>query len=120
MIMLQRTALFTLGAMTISPAHALYDPKPIALLELVTGTWLGSLTYRDYQKPEKMVTLDTQMTVSLIAPDELSLYYVFDDGPRPSIHVKKSKTILAQTKDVKVLLRIEDKPIEPRNGSWPL
>lgn len=86
MIMLRRTALLTLGAMAMSPAHALYDPKPIALLELATGTWLGSLTYRDYQRSDKMVTLDTQMTVSLVAPDELSLYYVFDDGPAKTVY----------------------------------
>ena len=79
--MQKRTLLLSFGAFVLRPANALYDPKPIALLEMTTGSWEGSLTYRDYQKPDRMVALKTAVTVSLVAPDELALYYVFDDGP---------------------------------------
>jgi hypothetical protein len=82
----KRSFLFTLGIIAARPALALYDPKPIALLKLAAGTWVGSLTYRDYQAPDKMVTLKTVMTVSLAAPDELVLYYVFDDGPGKTVY----------------------------------
>jgi hypothetical protein len=84
--MQKRTFLLTLGALAVRPASALYDPKPIAFLEAGTGTWVGTLTYRDYQKPDRMVTLKTVMTCSLIAPDELALYYVFDDGPGKTVY----------------------------------
>ena len=82
----KRTLLLTLGAFAVRPANALYDPSPIALLEAGTGTWAGALTYRDYQKPDQMVTLKTTMTSSLVAPDELALYYVFDDGPGKTVY----------------------------------
>jgi hypothetical protein len=84
--MQKRTLLLTLGAFAVRPASALYDPKPIAFLETTTGTWAGTLTYRDYQKPDRMVTLKTAMTSSLAAPDELALYYVFDDGPGKTVY----------------------------------
>ena len=45
------------------------------------GTWRGTLTYADYHSPGKLVTLPTRLVVTLAGPDELSLYYVFDDGP---------------------------------------
>lgn len=82
----KRTFLATLGAFAASPASALYDPKPMAFLEAGTGIWSGTLTYRDYQKPDRMVTLKTAMTSSLVAPDELALYYVFDDGPGKTVY----------------------------------
>ena len=84
--MQRRTLLLTLGSFAVHPASALYDPKPIAFLEAATGTWAGTLTYRDYQKPDRMVTLKTVMTSSLAAPDELALYYVFEDGPGKTVY----------------------------------
>lgn len=84
--MQRRTLLLALGSIAASPAKALYDPKPIALLDRAPGRWVGSLTYRDYQKPDKMVTLKTAMIVSLAAPNELILYYVFDDGPGKTVY----------------------------------
>lgn len=33
-----------------------------------------------------MVTLKTQMVSSLVAPDELALFYVFDDGPGKTVY----------------------------------
>lgn len=84
--MQRRIFLLTVGAFAALPARALYDPKPIAVLEAATGTWEGTLTYRDYQKPDRMVTLKAWMTVSLTAPDELALYYLFDDGPGKTVY----------------------------------
>lgn len=79
--MQKRTFLFSLAALATQPALALYDSKPNSLLENATGSWKGTLTYRDYQNPDKMVLLPTRLAVSMIGPDELALYYVFDDGP---------------------------------------
>jgi hypothetical protein len=84
--MQKRTFLLTLGAFAVRPASALYDPKPIAFLEAATGIWRGTLTYRDYQKPDRMVTLNTVLTASLSDPDELALYYVFNDGPGKTVY----------------------------------
>ena len=84
--MQKRSFLFALGTLALRPAHALYDPQPIAHLAGAPGAWEGSLTYRDYQKPDRMVTLKAAMTVSLAAPDELALYYVFDDGPGKTVY----------------------------------
>ena len=33
-----------------------------------------------------MITLKTVMTASLAAPDELALYYIFDDGPAKTVY----------------------------------
>ena len=77
----KRTFLFSLAALATQPAIALYDPKPNGLLEGAAGAWKGTLTYRDYQNPDKMVVLPTRLAVSMGGPDELTLYYVFDDGP---------------------------------------
>jgi hypothetical protein len=77
----KRTFLFTLATLATQPVLALYDPKPNGLLEGATGSWKGTLTYRDYQNPDKMVVLPTRLAVSMTSPDELALYYVFDDGP---------------------------------------
>ena len=77
----KRTFLFSLAALATQPALALYDPKPNSLLESAAGSWKGTLTYRDYQNPDKRVVLPTRLVVSMTGPDELALYYVFDDGP---------------------------------------
>ena len=77
----RRTFLFSLAALATQPALALYDPKRNSLLERAAGAWKGTLTYRDYQNPDKMVVLPMRLAVSMTSPDELALYYVFDDGP---------------------------------------
>ena len=84
--MQKRTLLALLGSLLALPARALYDPKPNALLEQANGTWQGTLTYRDYQNPDRMVTLKASMTIALLTPDELALYYVFDDGPDKTVY----------------------------------
>ncbi|MEK8032872.1 hypothetical protein AACH06_18790 [Ideonella sp. DXS29W] len=79
--MQRRLALAATAAVVSAPARALYDPKPSPLLALAPGGWAGTLTYRDWSNPEKLVTLPCQLKVALSSPEELTLFYVFDDGP---------------------------------------
>jgi hypothetical protein len=67
-------------------SHALYDPPPVAALAAIEGGWRGTLEYRDYQPPFKRVTLQTRLFVAAAAPKELSLHYIFDDGPSKIVH----------------------------------
>lgn len=69
-----------------SPAFALYDPIPQEFLSASEGEWTGTLEYRDYQPPHKRVTLATELYASLSSPNELTLHYVFDDGPHKIVH----------------------------------
>lgn len=84
--MRKRSVLFSLGALFAQPSLALYDPKPSALLVPALGAWRGTLVYADYQNPDKTVTLQTRLVVTLSGPEELSLYYVFDDGPGKTVY----------------------------------
>lgn len=81
-----RAMLLVMGLMASSHALALYDPKPSELISPAVGTWIGTLTYRDYKNPDKMVTLPARMVVTLASPNELALYYVFDDGPGKTVY----------------------------------
>ena len=72
--------------MLSSQAFALYDPTPSEFLSAIEGSWTGTLEYRDYQPPHGRVTLPTKLYASLVAPNELSLHYVFDDGPKKIVH----------------------------------
>lgn len=67
-------------------SHALYDPPPVAALAAIEGSWQGALEYRDYQPPFKRVTLPTRLFVTASAPKELTLHYIFDDGPKKTVH----------------------------------
>jgi hypothetical protein len=82
----RRTVLVALIGLVAIPAQALYDPKPDEGLASVQGEWSGSLTYRDYGKPDRMVTLQTRLFVALSAPSELVFHYVFADGPGKTVY----------------------------------
>jgi hypothetical protein len=87
--LLQRSLLAAAAAAAAAApvsAWALYDPKPHALLALAPGAWSGTLTYRDYSRPDQWVTLPCKLSVALTAPSELALFYVFDDGPTKTVH----------------------------------
>lgn len=76
-------ALLCLGS---APAAALYNPPPDSSLAAVQGEWVGTLTYRDYSSPDRMVTLPTRLFVALGSPNQLVLYFVFDDGPSRTVY----------------------------------
>jgi hypothetical protein len=68
------------------PSLALYDPKPSALLVPAIGSWSDTLLHADYQSPDRLVSLQARLVVTLSGPEELSLYYVFDDGPGKTVY----------------------------------
>jgi len=88
--MLARLVLALMCWTAALPAYALYDPKPDASLSVAQGDWAGSLTYRDYQGADRMVTLPTRLFVALGAPDTLVCHYVFDDGPGKTVYSYES------------------------------
>lgn len=81
----RRSLLAAAAALPLQAAWALYDPKPQAAIALAPGAWTGSLTYRDWRNPEQLVKLPCALSIALIKPDELALYYVFDDGPGKTV-----------------------------------
>ena len=83
--MKRRAIIASLAGLVAVPAFALYEPRPEEALSAVQGEWRGSLVYRDYSEPTKMVTLPTRLFVTLSAPSELVLHYVFDDGPSKTV-----------------------------------
>lgn len=83
--MQRRSVLLALLPLPAGTAWALYDPKPDPALAGVQGEWKGSLTYRDYRQPDRLVTLPTRLFVALGAPDELVLHFIFDDGPGKTV-----------------------------------
>jgi hypothetical protein len=79
---MQRRAFLTaLVAAFPARVFALYDPKPSQFLDMAAGAWVGALTYRDWANPDKLVTLPSTLSIALSAPEELALFYTFDDGP---------------------------------------
>lgn len=79
-----------LAACRVAPAHALDDLAPDTTLAAAQGAWSGTLVYRDYQRPDRTVTLPTRLFVALAAPDRLTLHYVFDDGPGKTVYSYQS------------------------------
>lgn len=67
-------------------SFAMYDKAPEQELKLAPGHWIGQLTYRDYSKPDRMVTLATELYVALSSSNELTLQYVFNDGPGKTVY----------------------------------
>ncbi len=84
--MQRRLLLVCLACLGSAPAFALYDAKPEASLAVVQGEWRGSLTYRDYSEPKRLVTLPTRLFVAMSAAMELVLHYAFDDGPSKTVY----------------------------------
>ncbi len=84
--MLRRSFLSLLAATAATDALALYDPPPQVLLDYVPGTWRGTLTYRDWGKPDRLVELPCRVNASLLGPTSVSLSFLFDDGPGKQVH----------------------------------
>jgi len=87
----RRATLALLSLLVVAlPALALYDLKPDATLAAIEGEWKGSLAYRDYGDPDRIVTLPTELFVTLGAPQELVMHYIYDDGPGKVVHSDES------------------------------
>lgn len=85
-MMKRRHFLGTLGLLAAPHAIALYEPEPIDLFKRLPGSWRGSLTYRDWSPPHRLVELPCALFASLASPREASLYFVFQDGPGKVVH----------------------------------
>ncbi|MGH8238576.1 MAG: hypothetical protein ACREXP_16350, partial [Steroidobacteraceae bacterium] len=81
-----RSILVAAACLWAGAASALYDPAPDAAFAAVQGAWKGSLTDRDYSKPDRLVTLPTRLFVALGSPNQLVLHFVFDDGPAKTVY----------------------------------
>lgn len=88
--MVARLLLLLTALVATAPVRALHDPAPDPALAAVEGAWMGTLTYRDYSPPHRLVTLPTQLFVALGAADELVLHYIYDDGPGKTVHSYES------------------------------
>jgi hypothetical protein len=73
-------------ALAMTPVQALYDPKPDDTLAAAQGEWKGTLTYRDYSKPDQFVTLTSRVFVALSGPSEITVQYAYDDGPGKTVY----------------------------------
>ena len=82
----RRQAIVSVLTLLVLPASAQEINTPDPDLAAIQGTWHGKLTYRDYSHPDRMVTLPTRLYVALAAPNELTLHYVFDDGPKKTVY----------------------------------
>lgn len=62
-------------------------PAPAAgeLNVLLRGEWRGVLEYKDYQKPDKRVTLPTTLSVANGFAEGVSMHWVYDDGPGKTV-----------------------------------
>lgn len=91
-------------------AFALYDPKPDDAFAAAQGEWKGALTYRDYRKVEKMVTLPTKLFVALASPNELVMQYIFDDGPNKIVYSYERMKINLEKNQLTWATGIGEKP----------
>lgn len=82
----RRQAIFSAFALLTFSVCAQEVNAPDPDLAALQGAWQGKLTYRDYSRPDRMVTLPTRLFVALAAPNELTLHYVFDDGPKKTVY----------------------------------
>lgn len=84
--MRRQVFLIALVCLGPEPVGALYNPAPDSSLAAVQGEWAGTLTYRDYSKPDRLVTLPTRLFIALGSPGELVLHFVYDDGPSKTVY----------------------------------
>ncbi len=82
----RRDAFAFLAGTAALPALAASEPQPDPVLARVLGEWRGTLTYRDYSAPDRLVTLPTRLFVSAVAPDEVALHFIYDDGPGKTVY----------------------------------
>ncbi|MDN3922455.1 hypothetical protein [Roseateles violae] len=82
----RRDALVFAALVLAVSASAQSASAPQADLAAAQGAWSGKLTYRDYSRPDRLVTLPARLFVALSGPSELVFHYVFDDGPSKTVY----------------------------------
>jgi hypothetical protein len=73
---------------------------PDAYHRAITGTWTGTLEYRDYRSDGR-VTLKTRLIVAPSA-DGLELAYTYDDGPGKTVRSLERVTIGADRESYRI------------------
>ena len=58
----------------------------------LTGSWTGTLEYRDYRS-DKRVTLPTRLVIARAAAGGLTFSYVYDDGPGKTVTSQDRVTV---------------------------
>lgn len=84
--MFRRTFLGLIAVASLPAIAHAADPAPDAVLSAIQGNWGGSLQYKDYSAPDKLVTLPTKLSIALTGPDEIAMHYVYDDGPSKTVY----------------------------------
>jgi hypothetical protein len=84
--MLRRTFLGLTALACLPPLAFAAYPRPDAVLSSIQGSWGGSLQYKDYSAPDKLVTLPAKLSIALSGPDEITMHYVYDDGPTKTVY----------------------------------
>ena len=82
----RRGALSSVLSLVTLPVTAQSTSAPHPDLAAAQGAWRGQLMYRDYSRPDQLVTLPTRLFVALSAPSDLTLHYIFDDGPSKTVY----------------------------------
>ena len=80
---------FVAACLTLAAAGA--AAQPAAYVSALTGSWKGTLEYRDYRS-DRRVTLPTTLLVTPSA-DGLTLAYTYDDGPGKTVRSTERITI---------------------------
>ena len=108
-----RRAILGWIALAAVPAISLAaDPAPDAVLSAIQGNWGGSLQYKDFSAPDKLVTLPTKLSVTLTGPDEIAMHYVYDDGPTKTVYAYERMRFDFARNEVLWKGGSKDKPME--------
>ena len=68
------------------------EPSKPSFIAGLRGEWQGVLEYKDYQQPDRRVTLPTLLAASGQGDDAVVLDFTFDDGPGKTV---KSSEVLS-------------------------
>jgi hypothetical protein len=84
--MVRRDLILLTALALAAPVPTLANAQPVGDLGLLQGEWTGTLTYNDYSRPGRLVTLPTTLFAALASSTELTLHYIYDDGPGKTVH----------------------------------
>ena len=110
--MLRRTFLGWTALVCLPPLALAADPPPDAVLSSIQGNWGGSLQYKDFSAPDKLVTLPTKLSIALSGPDEITMHYVYDDGPNKTVYAYERMRFDFAKNEVHWKGGSKDKPVE--------